>query len=203
MLSWALREVRVPCAESGCILWIWGAAHRVGVLRAVEVDLQSQGAFYGFGVQCTELGCSMRLGRLAESGCILWVWGAACSVGVHSADSRRNVQSWDALAELRCSVQLSAGYSWAGFWKTPLALGQELQRQTGCRSRATVGTMAGGGSASRPVRGRRACLGPLSTPFPAKQREQRPGECELTAQHGGCHTSRRLSWVVCCALGIA
>lgn len=103
--SRALREVRVPCAESGCILWIWGAAHRVGVLSTVEVDLQSQGAFCGFGVQCTELGCSMRLGRLAESGCILWVWGAACSVGVHSADSRRNVQSWDALAELRCSVQ--------------------------------------------------------------------------------------------------
>lgn len=50
VLSQALREVRVPCAESGCILWIWGAAHRVGVLRAVEVDLQS--------------------------GCILWVRGA-------------------------------------------------------------------------------------------------------------------------------
>lgn len=120
------------------------------------------------------------------SGCSVQSWGVFCGFGVQHAELKFILQSWGALAELRCSVQSRAlGAVRTAFGKPPgLGPRAQLPRQTGYRSRATAGTMARGGSVSRPFRGRRACLGPLSTPFPAKQREQMPG-VSRPAQHRG------------------
>lgn len=138
------------------------------------------------------MGCTLKLGCHMQSWCILtelsyilrnWSTtcrirvccaglGCSCRVELYSEESRCSVQNKGVLCRVGvpCAEWKNAGHSGGGSWKAPgLEPRAQLQRRTGCGSRAAAGH---NGQERKPVQtllwmwSRR---GPLSTEFPEKQ----------------------------------